>query len=90
MKAKSGFVLRQVGEMTVVVPLGERVVDFNGLVTLNDTGRFLWGLLDGTHSAEDMVRELVRQFEVDEAQAERDLQAFLTELETIGLVENAS
>lgn len=38
MKIKKDFMLREIVGTWIVVPLGERVVDFNGMVTLNETG----------------------------------------------------
>ena len=45
MTLKKGFMLRSIAGTHVVIPLGERVVDFNGILTLNETGAFLWELL---------------------------------------------
>ena len=45
MKLKDGFILRTVAGETVVLPAGG-VTDFDMMITLNDTGRFLWELLE--------------------------------------------
>ena len=42
MKIKDGFMLRKVGGQNVVVAVGKASRDFNGIIRLNDTGRFLW------------------------------------------------
>lgn len=88
MKKRTGIVLRQVGELTLLVPIGERAVDLNGLVTLNETGAFLWELLDEAHSPEDLARGLSQEFEVEPDQAAVDVKAFLDEMWRIGLLEN--
>ena len=41
MKIKDGFVLRQVADTWVVMPLGQQSLDFDGMLTLNDTGALL-------------------------------------------------
>ena len=41
MKLKDGFILRTVAGETVVLPTGG-VTDFDMMITLNDTGKFLW------------------------------------------------
>ena len=89
MKARDGFVLRDVGGSAVLVPIGARVVDFNGLVKLNDTGRCIWELLDGAHSVGDITEVLVARFAIEREQAEKDTREFLTELTRIGLLEDA-
>jgi len=45
MKLKEGFMLRQVAGEHVVLPVGADV-DFNGMITLNETGAFLWNRLE--------------------------------------------
>ena len=42
MKTKAGFMLRSVGGRHVVVAVGKASEEFNGLITLNDSGAFLW------------------------------------------------
>lgn len=90
MKAKSGFVLREVGEGTVLVPTGERVVDMNGMIVLNDTGKFIWERLDGSHTPEQIAAALVDVYEVSLDEAASDVNSFLNELENLGILENGA
>ncbi len=87
LRTKSGFVLREVGEGTVLVPTGERVVDMNGMVILNDTAKFIWERLDGTRSAHSIAAELEEAFDVTADQASEDVTDFLAELERLGMLE---
>ena len=41
MKIKDGFLLRQVAGQNVVMPMGSDL-DLNMMITLNETGAFLW------------------------------------------------
>ena len=45
MKLKEGFLMRQVAGQTVVLPSGDEL-DLNMMITLNDTGAFLWKQLE--------------------------------------------
>jgi len=47
---------------------------------LNPVGGKIYSMLDGTHTADDIVRALVEEFDVNEDQARKDLDAFLDEL----------
>lgn len=89
MKAKSGFIMREVGEGTVLVPVGERVVDMNGMVVLNETARFIWEWLDGTRSPDDIAQGLTETFDVTLQQAKKDVEEFLAELERMGMIDKA-
>ena len=82
MKTKSGFLLRNIAGNCVVVPVGERVAEFNGIITLNDTGAFLWKELEKGAEVEDLVRALLANYEdVDEETARQCVKDFLTSLQ---------
>ena len=68
MKLKDGFILRDVAGQTVVLPSGEEM-DLNMMITLNDTGKFLWELLEAEKSAAELVSALLSEYDVDEATA---------------------
>ena len=42
MKIKENYMLRKVADCYVVVPIGEAVAEFNGMINLNEVGAFLW------------------------------------------------
>ena len=46
MKIKENLVLRQVADTWTVLPLGKDIINFDGMLTLNDTGAMLWQLLE--------------------------------------------
>jgi hypothetical protein len=87
MKRKADFVMQNVGGENLLVPIGGQVLDTNGLVTLNATGRCLWELLAQERSVEDLAGALTEKFEVDGERAKADVQAFLDEITRIGLLE---
>lgn len=81
MKIKDGFMLRQIVDVWVVVPLGERVVDFNGMLKVSDSGALLWKkLADTGASREELLADLLAGYEVDVATATRDMDEFLNAL----------
>ena len=45
MKRSADFLLREVADTQVLVPLGDAMLKFPGMVTLNSTGVYIWGLL---------------------------------------------
>ncbi len=80
MKLKSGFVLRQVGAHYFVVPVGAQTVDFNGMITLNETGAFLWRQLQEGASAEMLTEALLAEYDVTPATATADVLAFIDKI----------
>ncbi len=87
MKIKSGFLLRKVAGSEMAVPIGSRTVDIHGIIALNETGAFLWRLLEQDCSPEALAAALAREFEVDLEQARADVNVYLASLQTQGLIE---
>ncbi len=77
MKVKDGFMLREIAGQWVVVPLGEMVVEFNGIITLTETGALLWRKLETGAEEDDLVKALMDEYDVDEATAREDVKSFL-------------
>lgn len=81
MKIKDGFLLRKVSEAYVVVAVGSEVADFNGMITLNETGAFLWDkLTSGVESANELLEKMLSEYDVPEEVAKRDIEAFIKKL----------
>ena len=79
MKMKEGFLLRQVAGQTVVLPTGGDL-DLNMMITLNDTGAFLWEKLQNDCSEADLVAALLGEYDVDEQTARESVEAFVKKL----------
>lgn len=88
MKLNKDFVLRQVADNWVVLPVGESSVSFNGMVSLNETAVLLWNELEqGTNEAA-LTEVLTVHYEVDRETAAADVAAFLQCLRQIGCLED--
>lgn len=87
MKLKTEFALRQVADTWVVLPLGVATLDFNGMLTLNESGALLWKTLEQGADREAMTDALTREYIVDRSQALADVDEFLTKLKKAGCVE---
>lgn len=77
MKTKKGFMLRSVGGRHVVVAIGKASEEFNGLITLNETGAFLWQQLQKGTTYDDMLSAMLDEYDVDEATARAGIDAFI-------------
>lgn len=77
MKIKEGFLLRTLGDSHVVVPVGQAAIDLRGMITLNNTGAFLWKALEIAQTEEALVEALTATYEVDAARAANDVKTFV-------------
>ena len=87
MKLKEDLVLRSVAGTWVVLPLAEKVLDFNGMLSLNETGVELWKMLETGSTREEMATALAEEYEVDYVQALADVDEFVDVLKKAGCVE---
>lgn len=87
MKIKDNFILRKISDAFVVVPIGDAVVDFSGLINLNETGAFLFKKLQNGAEKKDLVNALLNEYDVDENTAKEDVKKFIDKLKDADLVE---
>ncbi len=80
MKRKDDLMLQKVGGQALLIPLGAKVLDMNGMVVLNTTGSFIWELLAEERSFEELVTAVVERFEVEADRAEADVRTFVDDL----------
>ena len=86
MKIKEGFILRTVGGNHIVVPVGAQTVDFRGIITLNETGEFLWNLLQEDCTEEQLTQALLAEYDVAADVAAADISGFVESLRQADLL----
>jgi Coenzyme PQQ synthesis protein D (PqqD) len=74
---------------TLIVPVRAKVGDLASIYKFNSTGTLIWKLLEISQTLEDLSATVARHYEVEAAQAERDVSGFLNEMRSVGLVEVA-
>lgn len=87
MRIKEGYLLREIADCAIVVPVGERVIEFKGIMTLNDTGNFIWRCLTEDISYNQLLASILEEYEIDEATAQADLNDFLQSARESGALE---
>ncbi len=89
MKTKSGFMLRSIAGCKVVVSVGKRTLDFNGIINLNDTGAFLWERLEQGATEDELVKAILENYtDVDEATARQSVVNFVKTLCDAGCLDD--
>lgn len=87
MKLKKGFILREVAGETIVIPSGNDL-DLNMMITLNDTGKFIWERLEKGILLDDLVDAVFDEYEVTRERAKEAVCAFVAKLNDNGFLEN--
>ena len=87
MKIKDTFLMKEIAGNYVVVPTGNELVNLNGMITLNDSGAVLWGLLENDTDKESVITGMLKEFDIDRETAEADIDEFLDLLRKIGALD---
>lgn len=87
MKIKPGYLLREVAGQFIVVPVGNQAISFNGIITLNKSGKVIWEVMQKETSKDEIIHALKEVFEVSDEVAMKDVNTFIETLKTHSLVE---
>lgn len=87
MKIKSGYKLRKMCGSSIVVAVGKTATDFNGMVTLNESGELLWERLSQGADEADLVKLLTDEYGIDNATAADDVSEFISKIKGAGFLE---
>lgn len=89
MKALSGFRLRPLGKDYILISEGLERVNFNKMITMNETAAYLWQhVADGSEfDAQRLADLLTEEYEVSPEQALEDVQQTITKWLNAGIIE---
>ena len=87
MRIKENLLLKKMGNEFIVVPVGQGIVDFKVVVTLNETGAFLWNVLKSGADIDSLTKALTAEYDVSTDEAYKDVQEFVKILEDNSLIE---
>ena len=88
MKVKN-FVLKEIADQTIVVPTGDNEIDFSGVVTLNDTAKFMWEVACNLEDFDNEVlkKAIIKKYEIDDNTAENAVNIFIDQMKEVGCIE---
>ena len=52
----------------------------NSVYTLNESGAFIWELIDGKRNVEEIINKLTEEYDIDHDSAEKDLFSFINDM----------
>ena len=89
MKVSNEFILREIAGEYMLVPVGSAAASFNGLITMNEVGCFIFNALRTEQTEDALVEQITAEYDVPARTALADLREFLDQLRQVrALVED--
>jgi len=89
MKTKEGFVLRPLGREFILVAENVKEVNFNKMISLNESAAYLWSEVEGKDfDAGTLTALLLERYEVEESVARADSEAIIGKWLEAGIIED--
>jgi hypothetical protein len=74
------IVTRKTGNEYVLVPIANNIADMNSVYTLNETGAFIWELIDGKKNVEEIIKYVTEEYDIDHESASKDVFSFINNM----------
>lgn len=86
MRISDQYMLRQVADEYLVIPVGEAALKVKGLIGLSESGSVLYQRLQEGCSEEELVGALLAEYDIDADTARSDTRAFLEQMRRMGIL----
>lgn len=86
MKVDKEFVLREIAGDYVIIPTGKTVLEFNGMLTVNEVGVEIWNMLQEEVTFEEIVQGILQEYDADAETVKADVREFLDTLIAGGIL----
>ena len=87
MKLQGEFVVRQVMDQIVAIPVGQTALRLNGMILLNDVSNVIWDCLEQKTTLDSIVNAVTNAFDVSADEAQTDILDFCDRLRKLQLLE---
>ena len=81
MKISNEYIIRNIAGDYIIVPVRQAAFDFQGLITVNEIGVYIWGLLQEQNiTFDNLLAAILYEYDVSQTVAKQDLTDFLNQL----------
>ena len=87
MKLRGEFVVRQIMDNTMAIPVGQTALQLNGMILLNDVSKVIWEALEQNADLETIVTAVTDVFDVSAREARTDILDFIEKLRKMQLLD---
>jgi len=90
MKIKKDYILKEIAGQYVVIPVGEEAIKFNGIISLNKSGKRLFEKMKNNQTEETLIKFLMSTYDVSKEKARIDVLGFIKILKENKLLDEKS
>lgn len=80
LKLKSNYVIHDLGEGNFVIVDMDNTVDMNKMISTNQTGAFIFECISKGYEKNQIINELLKEYDVIKENLEKDYDAFIKKL----------
>lgn len=86
MKIIKEFILRELADEYILIPVGSTTEQFNGLMTLSETGAFIYKHIEEAKDFNDLIDLILNEYDIDKDTASQDAVYFINQLLKTGII----
>lgn len=87
MKIKEGYAVREIGDKYIVVALEDDPDEYSGMITLNNSGYYIWNKLKSDISYDELLSDLTDKYDAPLEVIKADLDTFLENAKRVNILE---
>ena len=84
----ASIVTRKTGNEYILVPVINNIADMTSVYTLNETGAFIWELIDGKKTFEELIDSVIDKYDIDRETATKDVFTFIDNMRNYLIIED--
>lgn len=88
MQLRDNFTIKEIVGDYIVVPTGENYLDFGAVISINESGAFLWKQLQDNKSIDELSSALAEEYGIEADVAKADVEDFVALLKEHNLIIN--
>ena len=88
MKAREGFIFRNLAGEYLLMPKGEKMKSYDSVVLMNELSAFVWGKMQNPVTQSELLEAVLNEYDVDEETAREDLDGLLAKLKEAGVIDD--
>lgn len=86
MNLKKQLVKRKIAGEVILVPVGDASLELKGLMTLNESGEFIFDRLRTAANEDELTDALLEEYDVSREEAAADVHSFIKSLTELGIL----